>query len=316
MSDIQNKLRAEAKKLLESKEVEVVIGYGNSDEPLQTTPCFITDPAETDRLVWNAFCENNLTPYLIGRKEKCAIVVRGCDARSLVVLINELQIERDNVKIIGVPCDGIIDRKKINAHVKGKDITEAQLKGDTIKINGDGVAEELKVKDFYGDCCMVCKYPNPVLCDVMVGDKVSETATKDEDEKLKELEGKSSDERWEYFRKELSKCDRCYACRNACPLCYCKTCFIDQNFPAWVGKGSGTSETMAFHIMRALHTTGRCVDCGACGRACPNDIDLRMLTKKIENDVKEMFDSEAGLSLDDKAPLTSYKPTDPEEFIK
>ena len=62
--------------------------------------------------------------------------------------------------------------------------------------------------------------------------------------------------------------------------------------------------------------TGRCVDCGACVRACPNNIDLRTLTKRIEKDVKEMFNSEAGLSINENAPLASFTENDPQDFIK
>ena len=68
--------------------------------------------------------------------------------------------------------------------------------------------------------------------------------------------------------------------------------------------------------MRALHTTGRCTDCGACVRACPNDIDLRLLNRKIAKDVKELYGSEAGLNAEENLPLTFYEEDDPQEFIK
>jgi len=68
--------------------------------------------------------------------------------------------------------------------------------------------------------------------------------------------------------------------------------------------------------MRALHMAGRCADCGACVRACPNNIDLRMLTKKVAKDIKTLFNAEAGLSLEEKPVMASFSEDDPQDFIK
>lgn len=314
--DVQTELRQEARKLLEEKRVDLVIGYEDDGTPLRTTPCFIREPQDVDRLVWNPFCEYNLVKYLAGRKDKVAMVAKGCDTRTLVVLINENQIKRENVCVIGMPCGGIVDRRKIYAYLKDADVTEAVVENNVIKVKGPGFENDLKIDDFLADCCLSCRHKSPVLCDVGVGEKAPEAEIKEEYESIKLFEKNTPEQRWEYFKSELSKCIRCYACREACPLCYCKQCFVDQSLPAWVGKTTDISDTMAFQIMRALHTTGRCVDCGACVRACPNNIDLRKLTQKIEKDVKELFGDEAGLSLEEKAPLTEYRENDPQDFIK
>ncbi|MCK7507395.1 MAG: 4Fe-4S binding protein [Desulfobacterales bacterium] len=54
---------------------------------------------------------------------------------------------------------------------------------------------------------------------------------------VKEFEAKPIEERWAYFTKEMEKCMRCNACRQACPSCYCPTCFVEQSQPQWVGIG-------------------------------------------------------------------------------
>jgi len=314
--DLQTQLRQEARQLLEDKQVDVVIGYEDTDEPLRTTPCFIRDPKDVDRLVWNPFCEHNLAGYLKGRQDKAAVVAKACDSRAIVVLINENQVQRKNITVIGVPCGSIVDRKKIYRHLKDADIREAVLEGDVITVKGPGFSEELKVEDFLAECCKFCSHRNPVLFDIKLGEDVPEVETKGEYDEVAKLEGSTSEERWDFFKKELSKCVRCYACREACPLCYCKQCFTDQSLPEWIGKTTDISDTMAFQIMRAYHTTGRCVDCGNCERACPNDVQIRLLTKKIEKDVKELFGSEAGLEIDEKTSMTVYNENDPQDFIK
>ncbi len=61
---IQKRIREEAKKLLENKEVDVIVGFGEGSLPLRATPIFVRNPEEVDRLIWNSFCENNLATYL------------------------------------------------------------------------------------------------------------------------------------------------------------------------------------------------------------------------------------------------------------
>jgi len=48
MMDLQTKLREEAKRLLEEKKVDVVIGYEDGSMALRTTPCFVKDPRDVE----------------------------------------------------------------------------------------------------------------------------------------------------------------------------------------------------------------------------------------------------------------------------
>lgn len=314
--DLQAELRKAAARLLADDAVDVVIGYEDAGVPMSTTPCFIRKADQVDRLVWNQFCQANLAKYLVGRKDRVAVVAKACDTRSIVVLLTENQLEREKIKVIGMPCGEIIDRKKIEAHLKGAEVTEATLDDGVINVKGNEFEEELKADDFRADCCLNCSQRDPVINDVPIGEGPAKHKPQDQDSKIEQLESMSAEQRWEYFKKELGKCIRCYACRDACPLCYCKNCLVDQNFPAWLGKSIDISDTIAFHIMRAIHTAGRCVDCGACVRACPNNIDLRLITGKVAMDVKELFGEQAGDKPDWQAPMASYDEKDPEDFIK
>lgn len=64
MENIETKLREEAKRLLLEKKADVIIGYEMGTLPLTATPCFITQPAEADKLVWNNLCTQNLAKYV------------------------------------------------------------------------------------------------------------------------------------------------------------------------------------------------------------------------------------------------------------
>ena len=131
-----------------------------------------------------------------------------------------------------------------------------------------------------------------------------------------DLEAKTPAERVAFWLKHYSRCIRCYACKNACPLCYCPTCFVDEAKPQWVGKGQDPTDVRTFHFLRAFHCAGRCTDCGACERACPVGINMRVFTKKLEKDSFEQFGWEAGLNLDERPPLDTYRPNDPDDFIR
>jgi ferredoxin len=128
--------------------------------------------------------------------------------------------------------------------------------------------------------------------------------------KLEEIDNMSREERWAYWKSELTKCIRCYACRAACPLCYCNRCITEVNCPQWIDPWPTPLSNMEWQINRVMHMSGRCVGCGACAEACPLDLPIGLLTKKMAMDINAEFGSS-----DDGNVLSTFNPSDKENFI-
>jgi ferredoxin len=131
----------------------------------------------------------------------------------------------------------------------------------------------------------------------------------------REMEGRSSEEKWAFFEKQISKCIRCNACRQVCPTCYCKVCFAEQCELKWIGASTDLTDRMLFHLTRLIHQAGRCAGCDECSRACPMGVDLRIYNTKMMKDVEELFHYVADLSTDTIPPLSTYSINDTDDFI-
>lgn len=314
MTDCTARIREETARLLAEGRVDLVIGFEEGSLPLRATPCFITEPGDTGRLIWNAFSSNNLARYLIRSDRKVGIVAKGCDTRAIVELIKEKQVRREDVVIIGVPCHGMVDPHEVRERFGDIRIQTVEDTGGKL-VAGDGTALlSMNREDALHRSCRVCVQRNPVISDVLVGEEVEER-TRDEFTDVADFASRSAGERWEYIAGEMSRCIRCNACRNACPLCYCSKCFVDETRPQWVGRGTDPSDVLSFHLMRVLHLAGRCVECGACVRACPMGVDLGTLNRRMSADVARMFGCRPGLDPGKPAPLSTFDPDDPQDFM-
>jgi formate dehydrogenase subunit beta len=337
---MEKQLQEIAKKLIAQQEIDLLIGYERGSVPLTSRPFFIKVKGANapenlaNKLVWNSFCSNNLAVFLpkyfetnpFARKRppkpKIGIVAKGCDLRSIVVLIKEKQAPRENLVLIGVPCQGMIDKRKVEAAIAAKtscvqdaEIHEYHEQDGMLYIttkNGD--IHMFNKEAFLQDACQDCRYPMPEGTDYLI-----EGATKEPGDggykKIQEFEMKTPQERWQYFLQEMSKCIRCTACRQACPTCWCKECFADQMDLKWIGVSTNISDTMIFHLIRIFHQSGRCVECDACYRACPMGVDLRTFTKKIGKDVEELFAFFPDFNLETIPPISTFREDDSESFI-
>ena len=304
-----------SERLLKDCSVEMVIGFRKGTLPMMNEPCFAKTSEDVGQFVWDSNCGINLANYLTDRKEKIGIVAKGCDTRNIATHIIENKISREQLVVIGVPCKGMIDKHKI-ATLFADEIQNVTENGEKILVTAGGKETPLNKSDVLQKNCAVCTHRNPVFYDELIAEKVEEQQGVDRYADVREIEAMNTQEKWDYFESLLSPCIRCYACKNACPLCYCPTCFVDEAKPQWVGKGQDPTDVRTFHFLRAFHCAGRCTDCGACERACPVGINMRVFTKKLEKDCFEQFGWEAGMSLEERPPLDTYRPDDPNDFIK
>lgn len=320
-------LKGEIEKILMREDVKYIIGYEKGTYGFNVSPLFIEEREDLERLIVSPLCIYNLATYIkLEKKEKTplqkgekpeekkiALLSKGCDSRAIVKLISEKGISRNEILILGIPCQGVVDLKKLEKkfpNVLEGDVTE---RGDKFVVICDGREYEVPKEELLPEKCKYCEIPNPIIYDVLIGEMVEK---KEENyEKVRELEHKGIEERRRYWEEKFSRCIRCYACRDVCPLCYCEDCTLEKLNPQWIRRSVNISENTAFHITRAFHLAGRCASCGECERVCPMNIPLMELNKKMEKDVKELFNFIAGIDPEQKHLLTVFNPDDQEEFI-
>ena len=108
--------------------------------------------------------------------------------------------------------------------------------------------------------------------------------------------------RLDFWQKELSKCIKCYGCRDVCPLCVCDDCELEN--PEWVIPGQIPPHAPLFHLIRAYHVAESCVNCGECEATCPMNIPIRTIQNWVRRqDPEILFDFVPGLEPEMKERL-------------
>jgi len=281
-------------KLLRDGDVKVVIGY--EEGPRGVRPAVITDPAGCERLVFDHRAVHNLVAYLSPRRGhlrdlgRAAVVVKGCDVAAFATLLRESQLEREGAVLVGVRCGGVYRSAA-----------------------GSGPLDEKNVADRCGDCGL----REPGTVDHLVGElPAAPPVSGRRAARIAEIENMSPAERFAYWREVLADCVRCNACRSACPLCVCERCLADKTDPRWVESSPHPRGNLSWHMARALHLAGRCVDCGDCERACPFGIPLTLINGKVGLVMRERFGFAPGEDPEVPAPIGTFDTDDSQEFIR
>ena len=280
-----------------------------------------------DRLVFNKLCINNLSSYAYTQSSltdgKTGIILKPCDVRSIVQLISEELIPENKIYAIVAGCSGVFDYRKISKLAGSARIVSLKEQENDLIIDTVNKSVTAKKTVLYAEKCHGCTIydnppyssefiENPLKPEILNPDLLPSDAAgsnKEEDVSLLEkLENSSLAEVASFWDTEFERCMRCYACRNICPLEVCRDrCITHIDSPKWQTQRINSKEGKFFQLIRVMHLAGRCTECGECERACPQNIPVLTLMKKMNRVVSKLFNYTAGMDIEQKPPLLTYK---------
>jgi len=275
----QKKIREKAASLIKDGTVSYVIGWRPTRFQDKTAVFFARTIEDTKLLIWNEYTGPLTAKYLCGDRwpdGKIGILARGCDSKAVNRLIKDNQISRENLYIIGLPCEGKDD-----------------------------------------DRCLSCQRKDPVVFDELLWEP-EETPSPERGRfyLADEVESLDIEARARYWEDVYARCIRCYACRNVCPVCTCRECYVDMHRDGFQGKRHDTAENSVFGVTRAFHVGDRCIECGECERACPMDLPILGQTQKIIKTAGALAGGyESGLDAEDENFLGKFDLDDKDAFM-
>ena len=271
--NLTDDIRRIARELLESGQVTRVIGYEEGKRGV-VRPLVARTPEETDRLVFDQRCVHNLALYLLDFKPQ--------DDSPMPA-----------VAVVMKPCDA----RALNVLSLEHQVDRAQVYVIGVPCGGMDKA-----------ACATCPDRVPPTYDVLVGESPSEGPATPTDDLLAQLEGMAPAERRAFWAEQFNRCIRCYACRQVCPMCYCDLCIAEKLDPSWESIAIASPENEFYHVLRAYHLIGRCIQCGECERVCPMDIPVFSYNRFLAEEVARTFDGfRAGMDNETLAPFMTFQ---------
>lgn len=298
----------------------VLLAWGPGYDALHASPLFVREAHDVDKIITDVRAVQSLATYLpplfqTEKEGRIAVLCRPCHVRSITALIQEELIEPERLILVVLPCQGKLDLAKVMAACPAAESLDAAfIDGENLAINADGRQWLLRLESVLSPACARCTMPElpdaliPEACECV---RLSGTSRKPGEGGYAALEAflaKTPEERWEFWKKEMSRCIRCYACRNACPMCVCRDhCAASSRDPHWLTELDSVTDKLLFQIIHAMHLAGRCTGCGECARACPMGIPVGLLKMQMNKIVEELFDYKAGTDSKATPPLLTFE---------
>jgi len=200
--------------------------------------------------------------------------------------VQEKFVARETLYIVGIPCEGTVDwRRLMRLKPSLKDVQALTIQGNELCVETTQKTYRFPLQQVLEQRCLQCRYPNPIIYDCLIGHPTTPRAGDDQAyEDIENIEQYSLPDRMKFWEKELDRCIRCYACRNACPLCVCRDrCIAETRTPKWLTQRCDLTE-------------------------CPVEIPVTLIKKKLNQIVKDMLDYEAGIDPQKQPPLLTFDP--------
>ena len=331
----QQAMRERAAALIDNGAVSYIIGWRGTRFPEKTAVFFVRETEDAEKLVWNEYAGPLTAKYLTDDRwpdKKVGVFARGCDSKAINRLMRDNQLDREKLYIIGIPCEGKAADRCLSCSRKdpvvydeslwappgaeGAEATGAAVVAGAIDSVKAAEAEAAEVK-----APKVAGAIDSVTAAAVAGaaeatGAASKAPTRGRFFRVEEVEKLDIDARSLYWDEVYARCIRCYACRNACPVCTCRECYVDMHRTGFQGKRHDTAENRVFGLTRAFHVGDRCIECGECERACPMDLPILGQTQKIISTIESLAGSyESGLDADDENFMGKFDKDDKDAFM-
>ncbi len=325
--------------LFDSGKVKGIIGLRRSS-PNSASFVFTTnrvgikeiDPFLPDYPVQCAEIVKRFT-FLTPSEENVLFILRPCELRAVVELFKLNQLKLDNILFLSMDCPGALKYSYISAN--------GLPNGDDFLNSFESLSEKMR------RACSMCEDFIPGEgADLRLSAITTEPRLFALSEKGRELLGEVSEldepdlsyimekrkankaREYEYFDNHirtaenlfetLSACINCHNCMRVCPICYCQECFFESAAMRYdackflglarrMGSARVPYDTILFHLGRLNHMAISCVSCGACEEACPRNIPLSLIFKRVGEHVQAIFNYKPGRSLKEELPLKTFR---------